>query len=39
MKIASAEEVHAQFDAYLNATAKGTIIVTCTAKPVAVPHW
>src|SRR5437868_5858016 len=36
MKTASAEEVGAQFDAYLKATAKGPVIVTRNAKPVAV---
>jgi prevent-host-death family protein len=32
----SAEEVRAQFDAYLKATAKGPVVVTRNAKPVAV---
>jgi len=36
MKTASAEEVGAQFDAYLKATAKGPVVVTRNAKPVAV---
>ena len=36
MKTASAEEVRAQFDAYLKAADKGPVIVTRNAKPVAV---
>ena len=36
MKTASAEEVQAQFDAYLKATVKGPVVVTRNAKPVAV---
>jgi len=36
VKTASAEEVRAQFDAYLKATAKGPVVVTRNAKPIAV---
>lgn len=36
MRTASAEEVRAEFDAYLKATDKGPIVVTRNAKPVAV---
>jgi prevent-host-death family protein len=36
MKTASAEEVRAEFDAYLKATDKGPVVVTRNAKPVAV---
>ena len=36
MKTASAEEVRAEFDAYLKATAKGPVVVTRNGKPVAV---
>jgi prevent-host-death family protein len=36
MKTASAEEVRAEFDNYLKATAKGPVIVTRNGKPVAV---
>jgi prevent-host-death family protein len=36
MRTASAEEVGAEFHAYLRATAKGPVVVTRNAKPVAV---
>jgi prevent-host-death family protein len=36
MKTASAEEVRAEFDAYLKATAKGPVVITRNGKPVAV---
>src|SRR5438552_3588189 len=36
MKTASAEEIQAQFDAYLKATDKGPVVITRNAKPIAV---
>jgi prevent-host-death family protein len=36
VKTASAEQVRAQFDAFLKATDKGPVVVTRNAKPVAV---
>jgi prevent-host-death family protein len=36
MKTATAEEVRRDFDAYLKAAAKGPVVVTRNAKPIAV---